>query len=205
MDCPSQKLQECLNLLNVCLHINRELEKLYNDLEASADGPLYWPANEKTGKPESEIDHPVPIEIHFIDIRIGTTLIFYWATQLILRSGLAQLYYLAEKLKNHVCYGTVCACHSQTKPPTPHTSDLLPLEHLADYDTMARNVLWSAEFCMQDDLGLPVLTCPLNIVIQVLTQWPGYEREIWWARQLLQKVRERGVKIMEYLPNQRTD
>jgi hypothetical protein len=77
MDCLNQKLQECLDLVNVCLRVNQDLEKLYSDLETSVDGPLSWPATEKTAKSESEIDNPVPIEFHFIDIRIGTTLIFY--------------------------------------------------------------------------------------------------------------------------------
>lgn len=40
-----------------------------------------------------------------------------------------------------------------------------------------------------------MLACPLMMIVEALGSWPGFEREIGWARERLGVVRGRGMGL----------
>ena len=78
--------------------------------------------------------------------------------------------------------------------------ELPPLEHRRDFLALVRHICQSVEYCTRDDLTLSTAMAPLNIIINILVQCQGYERELEWTRRALERLRQRGVEMVKYLP-----
>jgi len=67
---------------------------------------------------------------------------------------------------------------------------------------MARNVYHSVDYCLQYELGVPVIACPLAIVIEGLDGWPGLEKEYAQAKNMLAGTKRKGMNIIEHFCKQ---
>ena len=216
-------LHSMLKLVNRCWEIDTELEHFYAKLEKSTPGPLYWPELSKDISlvdEDEELGKVFPIAFHFLDLRMSYTLTFYWATVLMLWSGLCQLYQAISKLDlnsgNEIkCYCS-CSCKKQMKIPDSGNSDgdththttykfdmsqLPPLGHCLTFPSIARNICQSVEYSMQESmgqLGPYSIAGPLAIAIENLKDLPGYAREVRWARAAIAKIIGRGLRILKY-------
>lgn len=201
---PQLMLQEAVDLLKGCWEADRDLTLFYDQLKDFAKGPLYWPlfANTSDTKSMTQSNGLFPVSFQFIDIRIGTTLALYWATLTILWSGMCHLYELIGNLTllnptvNGQLAGTIMASpkHDDSGEftlPTPG--------HCKDFRTVAHNVCQSVEFCMNDEAGVGAMVAPLNMVIDALVSWPGYDREVLWAKEALERIQKRGMRSIQYL------
>ncbi|KAF2100490.1 hypothetical protein NA57DRAFT_74097 [Rhizodiscina lignyota] len=202
---PYEQFKKATNLAELSWDLDRALNEFYDDLKASANGPLYWPVFSTTSEKVKDLEREeepdiFPVQYEFIDGRVGGTVMFYWAICLIHHSGMCQLYKLLDELRPLVIAAMKESEDSGGENETIKLEQP-PLEHRKDFVEIARNICQGVEFCIQDDLGQSVVTSPLNIVINILCQWPGlYDREIEWARRALDRLEQRGVAIVKYLP-----
>jgi hypothetical protein len=203
MKSPEEVLGKAVEIGKLCWKLDSNLQEFYDEIEASANGPMYWPlfATARVVA-EDEQDEPnlFPVHYQFPDFRIATTLIFYWSTQLLLYSGMCHLYQLYDEL------GQAAKASEDGSPSATPPEDFVQslglgqLEHRTDFLTPARHVCQSVEYCLADDLGFSVLLGPLNIVINIMVEWPGHEREVKWAKDSLERLRRRGLEIVRFLP-----
>lgn len=194
---PELKLERAIEIAKLCWQVDENLRCFFDEIEASTNGPLYWPAfPTRSGKIrdlEDESEELFPVEYHFSDLRTATTLVFYWSMQLILYSGMSQLYGLFDQLTGGLYMDWNNLIEPETNLCFAQKLGLPPLGNRTDILTPARNICQSVEFCVQDDLGISAVTGPLNIVINLLIPWPGYEGEIKWAKKALKRLRLHGV------------
>jgi hypothetical protein len=78
--------------------------------------------------------------------------------------------------------------------------ELPALSRFSAFPEMVRNVCQSVEFCLQEELGLSTMVCPLVMIIDSLRSWPGFDLEIVWAQNALGSIQNKGVKSVKYLP-----
>jgi hypothetical protein len=71
-----------------------------------------------------------------------------------------------------------------------------------EFPVMARNVLKAVTFCLRDEWGIPAAVAPLNMIIDALSSWPGFEKEIIEANQFLNLVERKGMRIVKYVRRQ---
>ncbi|KAJ9365595.1 transcriptional regulator family: Fungal Specific TF [Paecilomyces variotii] len=162
-----------------------------------------------------------PISLHFPNLGTARTIILYWATLTMLWSGLYQLYGLIYALKETIIDPNSNneherEDHNTNTPPTSaansNTNDtdtnnltflithLPPLDHRRDFASMARNVCQSVEYCMQEEmlgLGPIILPAPLGIVIDTMKGYESFAREVRWARKVMRRISEGGLRILE--------
>ena len=210
---PHDSLHEILKLVDRCWEIDAALEKFYIAFENSTLGPLYWPKLSKGNSlvdDDMELGRVFPVAFHFLNLTMSNTLMFYWATLLMLWSGLFRLYQAISTLdlncKEIDCYCIACKDKTPDGGSDTHThkfnmSQLPPLGHRLDFPSVAWNICQSVEYCMQESmLGLgPFSTAaPLAIVIETFKDIPKYGREVAWAKAALTRVTERGLRILKY-------
>lgn len=193
---PQSQLAECMELVRLCWKLDGELGQFWTDFSTSIPGPMYWPVFSgfsKSLQPAGKDDSIFPLEFDFVETRIAIVLTLYWAALLVLHSGMSGLYYLV---------GAMISDMAQRDPEFLATLDveMPPLEHRSNFMVMVQNVCQSVPYCMRDDMSLPFVIAPLNVVIQVLKQWPGAERELEWARMAIERIRLEGVSMVAYLP-----
>ena len=209
---PHDALHEILEVIGRCWKIDAAVEQFYADFESKMLGPLYWPelSREISSVDDVELGKVFPVAFHFLNLKMATALMFYWATLLMLRSGLCRLYQAIPTL-DLSCREIACCCIS-CKDKTPnddsHThahkfsmSQPPPLDHCSDFPSMAWNICQSVEYCMQESmlgLGPASVSAPLTIVNDTLKALPGYRREVSWAEAAITKVTERGLRMLKY-------
>ena len=140
------------------------------------------------------------------------TVMFYWATALILWSGLCQLYQAIYKL-DLSCREIDCfcfTCDQKTLHADGNTdsylhkfdlSKLPSLDHRANFPLLARNICQSVEYCMQESMGqfgAFSAAAPLAIALENLKNIPGCSREGAWARAAMAKIVGRGLRLLKY-------
>lgn len=183
------QLEEAIDMAWGCWQLDSDLQRFHDDFKATADGPLYWAriAGPPLGidNADDALETVFPLEFIFNQQRVGATLMLYWATLAILWSGMCHL---------HAHIHQLC----QIIPGKGH--NLPALNHRTDLTILVQNVCQSVRFCTQEQISLPFITAPLNMVLQTIVQWPGYEREIRWIKKSLDNLRERGVGIVPWLP-----
>jgi hypothetical protein len=200
---PHEKLRLSLKMVETTWELDEELEAFYKRLQIIMNAPLYWPVpNESAQTHNGESLEPYQFEynLHFLDVRLGSQLMLFWAAQVLLFSGMCELYELIDQLLLGI------APHRPTElwPDFDAIASRInqpPLGHRTEFIIQARQVCQSVEFCVGDFLALPVVIAPLSIISQILLCWPGYEREVAWARKALVKVRLRGVEMARHFPS----
>jgi ABC-type antimicrobial peptide transport system ATPase subunit len=86
-------------------------------------------------------------------------------------------------------------------------TQLPPLGHRKDVATMAKNICQSVEYCLEPEhrgLGAKVITFPLKVAIETLHE-AHCERELQWAKAIMEKLDRMGVRIMRHFPVPLTD
>lgn len=184
-------LSTALEIMNSCQDLELSLQKIYEQLRLEYSGPLYWSEFSKTrcpledGSPGSS--KVFPVAFNFPDLRMAKTMMYYWATQTILWSGMSQLSQLLHML--------------QPTAGEINVSEILSIAYWDDFISPARNVCQSIEYCTKDEmlsLGTLMAVAPLMIIAVTLKRYPEYEREKQWINFKLNEMRKAGVYILEY-------
>jgi hypothetical protein len=188
----SEHVPVVISILEDCVVVDEGMQDLYLNLESSESSPIYWL---NTSIQPGDNDELFPDSYAFPNYRTGTTMMLSWSTLTILWSGMCHLYRYISFL-TPTASGKLTG--SYTKDGQTHDFEIPTSARYEEFPTMARNVCKSVEFCMQDELGLATLACPLMMVVEALGSWPGCEGEIGWARERLGKVKGKGMKIAEF-------
>ena len=205
IESPELQLEGSLKYAQVLWQVDEETSQFLENLAVSVNGPLCWPTfsgeiSKRISERTAQSRDLPPIEFHFIDVRIAKVFVLYWSILLVLWSGMCGLYMRIKKSSTSV---NSSSDNQRAQQSASHFSlvDGLPsLGHRTNFVEMAQNIYQSANYCMQDDLGLSFMSSPLHTVTQVLSQWPGYELEIGWARGSLDQILGQGVAILKFLP-----
>jgi hypothetical protein len=191
-----EQLPFAIELLQDCLCVEDGIRKLYLHLEMTGGGPAYWPT---TSNQLGDIGDLLPTTYAFPNLRTGMTMILSWAALTVFWSGLCHLY-------QHVGFLTPLTPTVDGKLTGQFTANgvtqqfSLPVpSRFVEFPTMAQNVCRSVEFCMQDELGMTILACPLTMIIAGLASWPGFEREIALAKSMLACIQRKGMNIVQYI------
>lgn len=196
---PQAQLVEGISVTTACEKMVDDLHQLYDDLQQSVAGPLYWPVfselkDKVSADPKCEdIKDLFPLQYAFADIRIATTLSLYWGTLSMLHSAVTFLHQMIGVLKAMVegSMPTIASGSEQSDCFIQGQAKLIAEVH---------HVCSSVQYFMQDDLGLPFIAAPLNMIVQILKLWPIYSTESRWAKRALQLVKMEGVQIVDYMP-----
>ena len=207
-------LHKMLKMINSCWKIDADLERVLFELEASTAGPLYWPERSVGLGPieDEELAKVFPVALHFSDLKMAYTVMFYWAIALILWSGLCRLYQAVQQIDLN-CLEIDCSCLScdQKTPNNNSSTDthlhkfdlskLPPLGHRANFPSIARNICQSVEYCMQESMGqfgAFSAAAPLSIALETLKNVPGCSGETAWAKAAMGKIVRRGLRLLKY-------
>jgi hypothetical protein len=199
---PERKLRLCLEMVDTCWKLDERMEAFYSTLEYTISGQLYWHSESSYGPLDQ---YPFSTKLEFIDSGVGVTITLWWAALVLLWSGMCELYELIDTI---MAQGQVMKGRLRPADTWPDFDaiacriQLRPLGHRSQFITPAQNVCRAVEFLMNDDISLAVLLAPLSMIAQVLPAWPGFESEVQWARVALGKIRQRGVELARYFPEQ---
>lgn len=192
---PMDQLVLANKLVSQCWDLDWALRKCYAELQLSADGPLYWSvlsrSKDLTNGTQGKL---FPVAYQFPSMALARTLTMYWATVVMLWSGLYNLYQLIDHIINDGL--------EESTDGERLGHDLPPLEHRNDFPSAAWHVCRSVEYCMQSEmatLGTFVISTPLAIVIGTLRDHPHCQHEVAWMRAALMQVRERGLRIFGHI------
>jgi hypothetical protein len=131
---------------------------------------------------------------------MANTLMFYWASELMLWNGLFQLYGVVSSIQ--LDKRTTSVEDDEDEVSTKYDmSQLPPLRHRTDLGAVARNICQSVEYCMQDEMrsaGPASVIAPLHILIDTLKHHKQYQRELMWAKAAVDRVEKRGMRFLRY-------
>jgi hypothetical protein len=97
---PTVMLLTILGLIDRCWKADLQLQNLYQTLEEGALGPVYWPDLSTDGEEiDEELGKIFPVAFKFLDMQTAHTCIFFWATSIILWSGMAYTYKLLSSIQ----------------------------------------------------------------------------------------------------------
>lgn len=169
-----------------CWMMDAKLRRLYNNLESSNLGPLYW---SKFSIQDNPIDDPelgkvFPIAFHFPNLRVAHTCMLYWTASMLIWTMLSSSYRVLDAMQ-----------FDRSRLPV--------LEDKFDAVSLARNICQSLEYCFQDEmngLGPTIAMIPLHVVIKILKDYPTCSRELSWSKAVAQNVAKKGIRISKYIP-----
>jgi hypothetical protein len=196
-----------IDMIQDCISLDNKMQQFLLDFEASEGGLLYWAVPTRPSNIACELDFPVDndrlftLSYEFSNVRIGATMMLSWAGLTILWSGLCQLYQTLGHFTTITPATDGKLEGSYTLNGQSHTFRIPSPERFTEFPTMARNVCQSVEFSLGDDMNLPIMIGPLNMVIDAWISWPAkFDREIAWAKNMLLYIHNRGSKISKYGP-----
>lgn len=215
-------LDSALDITRKCWQLDTTLQSIYNDLEKETPGPLYWSVLSEEDNQADDPEHGkvFPVAFQFPDLRMAGTMMMYWATTVVLWSGMCELYHFIPTIEvdavDAYCFNYP---NCLRKPDSPcHCADLIttssgslrfdlsrlpPLGHRTDFLSHARNVCQSVEYCLKNPMqmgGAFTVTAPLSMVFETVKHDARCARETAWMRAALKKVQKRGLRILKY-PN----
>ncbi|KAH8801752.1 hypothetical protein F5884DRAFT_527082 [Xylogone sp. PMI_703] len=220
--CPGHLLQMTLNLIERCWKLDFQLQKFIERQKQGSSGPLYWPRSPQYTVLSEEVkeENLFPVSFCFDNLIVANTCVVYWAICLILWSGMLALYTVIYQLYQQgidmafldpsvhpnphcpICTHTIAPPSNSSLPyvETIDPSQLPPLLHRADLLATARNICQSVEYFMQEEMlvqGPALIVMPLTVVIETAKEYPTFAKEVEWARNVLGKIEERGVRIIK--------
>jgi hypothetical protein len=197
-----------VDMLQDCITLDDKMKEFLLEFESFEGGPLYWAVPSKPPDVVGLLDAPVcndefnSLSYEFPTVRIGTTMMLYWASLTTLWSGACHIY-------ETIAHQTILSPTVDGKLEGHFTTDehsqafqIPPPTRFRAFPTLARNTCQSAEFCLRDENEMLSIIAPLNMILAPLNSWPGLDNEIAWAQNLLLGVQNRGLKIIEYLPRE---
>lgn len=184
-----------------------ELQTVYDSLEKSHEGPLYWAELAKNralhGDPEEGFLFPVAF--HFPSLTIANTLLMFWGVQAIIWHGMSQLSGLLRELQIHFADAAKVDDEDGDEEPKTDTISTLfrypALEHRADFAAPCRNIFQSIEYGLADDMldqGPKCVAGPLRIGYETLLEYPQYQKEVEWATRAQEMVQSRSLRLLRY-------
>jgi len=216
---PTSRLFAIQGVIESCWKIDAELRQFYEELERTSLGPLYWPELSKEDNPadDAQLGKVFPVAFHFLNLRMAHICMLYWASLVILWSGLSYTYKIIANLRRIVtkCLDSNCcedsahetACSGsmearKLRSAISKINNLPPLEHRQDVVSISRNICQSVEYCMHDELqGLwPILAYfPLKVAVETFNNYPDCSRELLWAKAVMEKVSGSSVRLLKFL------
>lgn len=190
---PQQQVELAQQLIIQGWEIDAALQDVYDDMHMTASGPLYWPVPSQINNP-TDVEKGgklFPVAYHFRDLMTASTLMLYWATRVMLLSGLCRLYQHIETISRGLVDDDDDTFANSLRPPNSCTN----------YVAMAHNVCQSVEYCLQDNFmmsGAFYVTPALSIATGVLKDRPGCAREVAWMRAAMDIVQGKGLRIMAH-------
>ena len=175
----------CLDVAERLWAVDEKLQQFYDKLKIGTPGSLYTPkfARECTGdnaEDDSQNHNPFPIAFHFSNLRMASTMMWYWSLCNIVWSGLLECYFhlertfqihhmdvslLSKQYASHTPQEVTATCECKdcslsSKEERDHmmrsivkrVARLPPLDHRKGYLDMVWNVCQSVEYCMQDSM-----------------------------------------------------
>lgn len=222
--CPDHLLESTLKMIGRCWKLDAELETFYEDLENEVSGPLYWPEFCKPGSPTNDDETCMlfPVSFWYANLGVAYTCIVYWTVCIILWSGMVALYTVIDQISGanraiqtpaeHRSPSKRCpiCTNSLLLPPislslvadTMDPERLPELSYRADLLTPAHNICQSVEYFMQEEMmvqGPAMAVMPLSVIIETFKHQPIFCKEVAWARRMLERVQQRGVRIVQCL------
>ena len=185
-------------IVSECWDLDWALQQCYEEIQASENGPLYWTVlsqgwNQANSPGAAEL---FPVSYQFPNIKTASTLMMYWASCIMLWTGLCELYGVIDQL-------IIVARAGEPSDGEYDAHGLPPLEHRTDFLSVARHLCRSVEYCLQKDMlaaGRFVVSTPLAIAIGSLKDMSECQREVAWMRNVMVQVRDNGLRIFEYKP-----
>ncbi|KAL1965852.1 hypothetical protein VTN77DRAFT_5173 [Rasamsonia byssochlamydoides] len=213
-----QLLDSALDIVRQCWQLDAALQGIYEDLKEETSGPLYWSVLSEEDNPADDPKHGkvFPVAFQFSDLKMAGTLMMYWAITVMLWSGLCSLYQFIATIEmdpvDAYCPhypncrdDTFCRCRNLILTPSGslrfNPSKLPPLGHRIDFMTPACNVCQSVEYCLKSPMmiaGVFAVSAPLNMVFETVRHNPGCARETAWMKATLEKIQNKGVRILKY-------
>jgi len=215
---PLVALRSALALQRRVAEYDAGLARFYDEiaLAAELDGtaPLYWEV------PDS--DPLFPVAYCFRDPLTAATLALLWGTRTIAWSGMQHLRRVFGELTGGIEAGLLARGaepepqegqteDGQQPPPPARRAAILAQVRRAredglgfrsqcgDFVDMAHRVCRTVAFCMTEDVRSRTVTAPLNMVFDVLSDWPGNEAEKLWIQTKLDAIQSKGMRIMRHL------
>jgi hypothetical protein len=195
-----------VELLQDCITLDDKIQDLLLEFELSAGGLLYWAVPSKLAVVTEVLDAPVDsdelssLSYEFPTVQTGTTMMLCWAGLTILWSGVCHIY---ESISHLTTLSPTVDGKLEGQFNTDGYSQTfqIPLStRFTGFPTLARNVCQSVEFCLRDEMSAPTMIAPLAMVVDGLSSWPGFDKEVAWARSQLLDIQNRGMNIVKYLP-----
>lgn len=211
---PVSQLHLATSMISRCWEMDGDILSLYERMEKSREGPLYWPelARDKSLDDDSEDGMLFPVAFNFPNLMIANTVLIFWGVQTMLWHGMFQLYGLMHELRARFASsdtitndnGELLTTLSTNIPAnclTDGTFELHPLGHRTDFWAPGYNVLQSVEYCLNDqtmDQGPKCIAAPLRIVIETLRPYPKHAKAFAWGERAMEKVRSRSLRLLIY-------
>jgi hypothetical protein len=201
---PAAALPFAVKLLHSCYKLDNQFLIFYKELETSSAEPLFYPVVANTEE-SSTTQHSLKgvgvgtQQIRFANVPIATTMILYWATLCVLWSGMLHIHKsisLMALLEPTSDGNMLAKAHKESDDAETYVIPI-PTRCLG-YATMARNVLQSVDFCIDDDSAMATMVGPLNMVIDTLKPRFGFDEEITSAKDKLERISRRGIKIVRH-------
>lgn len=204
---PHSQLQLATEVIWKCWDIDSDLQTVYDDLEKSHVGPLFWSelARNKDLQSNSGDGMLFPVAFHFANLSVANTVVIYWAVQTILWHGMWQLYRLIAELQIHfAAAGKIVDSEGSPESECDGVGNLFkfpPLEHRADFAAPCRNIFQSVEYSLQEDMldqGPRCCAAPVRIAYETLRFYPKYAREVAWSEKAQSMIQSRSMRLLMY-------
>lgn len=220
----TERLLSSMAILKRCWKVDEELRQFFDELEKS-HGPLFWPEPSKEESPadDAQSGKVFPVAFHFSNPRMANICMLYWASLIILWSGLSYVYKLLATMEvdektptsfTSCCESTsscmsghdaVCMCKdkAQKSPITmSNMENLLPLKDQEDVVSLSRNICQSVEYCLNTEvqgLGPGFVYLSLKVAIETFIEYPGCSRELLWAESAMERANSSGVRLLKFV------
>ncbi|KFY40914.1 hypothetical protein V494_03269 [Pseudogymnoascus sp. VKM F-4513 (FW-928)] len=136
-------LLACLAVIDSCWRADAAMRALYAELEASVDGPLFWPELSTLDNPadDAQTGKLFPVSYHFANFRVAKICELYWAICIILWGGLFHLYHALAIMEPLTPDEDDCECTTPVHV-CPRGFSIADLPPLQDRDVMTAAGDW---------------------------------------------------------------
>lgn len=208
---PVFMLLTLLDLIDRCWKVDSKLQKIYEKIERENSGPLYWSQSPRIESEDPNDGHVFAVSFKFSNLDTTHTCILYWATSIIMWSGMTYAYQLLATFQAMFSAIQAATANSEDSVQSNILSqlpNLPPLEHRSNPSVLAKNICRSIDYCLEDEhlgMGARIASFPLKVAIETLNDAPDCDLELAWAHDAMERIKVSGVKIMGHLSVPMTD
>ena len=207
---PYEVLPAALEIIKSLWHLDFKFEVFYRWMLSEQNGLLYWtvPSSGTVSlSSDTELPDQHAEDFWFPGLEIAQTMVLYWAAMALMRSGMMSLYRLVASLPagspgsgGEACLYSTSGATSPVPAAMFDVSTLPPLGPRVDVTEMARNVLKSVEFCLDESMlmsGRMIVIGPLHMIIDTLKEYSMCANELGQAKAALARVYNSGLPILK--------